>query len=47
MDVRKSGIMVDVKRELSKVRDFILVILLGSILVEAVTGIRLLGKWWQ
>ena len=47
MDERKRGIMVDVKRELSKVRDFILVILLGSILVEAVTGIHLLGKWWQ
>jgi len=47
MDVRKSGIMVDVKRELSKVRDFILVILLGSILIESLTGIHLLGKWWQ
>ena len=47
MDVRKSGIMVDVKRELAKVRDLILIILFGSILVESVTGIHLLGKWWQ
>jgi len=39
--------MVDVKRELSKARDIILIFLFGSILVEAVTGIHLLGKWWQ
>jgi hypothetical protein len=33
--------------KLAKVRDFILIVLFGSILVESVTGIHLLGKWWQ
>ena len=33
--------------KLAKVRDLILIVLFGSILVESVTGIHLLGKWWQ
>jgi len=47
MDVRKSRIMVDIKRELAKARDLILIFLFGSILIESLTGIHLLGKWWQ
>ena len=36
-----------ISEKLSKVRDLILIVLFGSILVESVTGIHLLGKWWQ
>ena len=37
----------NISEKLSKVRDLILIVLFGSILVESVTGIHLLGKWWQ
>ena len=47
MDVRKTGIMVDVKRELSKAKDLLIIFLLGSIVIEAITGIELLGAWWK
>ena len=45
----KSQIMTiqTISEKLSKVRDLILIVLFGSILVESVTGIHLLGKWWQ
>ena len=33
--------------KLAKARDLILIFLFGSILVESLTGIHLLGKWWQ
>jgi hypothetical protein len=36
-----------ISEKLSKVRDLILIVIFGSILVESVTGIHLLGKWWQ
>ena len=49
MDVRKGGIMVQIHHadKLAKARDIIIIFLFGSILVESVTGIHLLGKWWQ
>ena len=45
----KSQIMTiqTISEKLSKARDIILIVLFGSILVESVTGIHLLGKWWQ
>jgi hypothetical protein len=33
--------------KLAKVRDLIIIFLFGSILIESLTGIHLLGKWWQ
>ena len=33
--------------KLAKARDLILIFLFGSILIESITGINLLGKWWQ
>jgi len=39
--------MVDVKRELAKARDVIIIFLFGSILIETLTGIELLGSWWK
>jgi len=45
----KSQIMTiqTISEKLSKARDIILIVLFGSILVESLTGIHLLGKWWQ
>jgi len=49
MDVRKSGIMVQWSQhdKLQKARDLIIIFLFGSILIESLTGIHLLGTWWK
>jgi hypothetical protein len=49
MDVRKSGIMVMLYHadKLAKARDLIIIFLFGSILIESLTGVHLLGSWWQ
>ena len=49
MDVRRGGIMVQLYHvdKLAKARDLIIIFLFGSILIESLTGIHLLGKWWQ
>jgi len=49
MDVRKGGIMVQIYHvdKLAKARDLIIIFLFGSILIESLTGIHLLGSWWQ
>jgi len=33
--------------KLAKARDLVIIFLFGSIVIEAITGIELLGKWWQ
>jgi len=49
MDVRKRYNMVVWQHhdKLAKTRDLIIIFLFGSILVESLTGIHLLGSWWQ
>ena len=49
MDERKSGIMVMFSHadKLAKARDLIIIFLFGSILIESLTGVHLLGSWWQ
>jgi len=49
MDERKRGIMVMIHHadKLAKARDLIIIFLFGSILIESLTGIHLLGSWWQ
>ena len=49
MDERKRGIMVQWSQhdKLQKTRDLIIIFLFGSILVESLTGIHLLGTWWK
>jgi len=49
MDERKSGIMVMFNHadKLAKARDLIIIFLFGSILIESLTGVHLLGSWWQ
>ena len=49
MDVRKSNTMIQVHHaeRLAKARDLIIIFLFGSILIESLTGIHLLGSWWQ
>jgi len=33
--------------KLAKARDLVIIFLFGSILIETITGIELLGSWWQ
>jgi hypothetical protein len=33
--------------KLAKARDLIIIFLLGSILIESLTGVHLLGTWWK
>ena len=49
MDVRKNNTMIQVHHadKLAKARDLIIIFLFGSILIESLTGIHLLGSWWQ
>ena len=49
MDERKSGNMVMIHHadKLAKARDLIIIFLFGSILIESLTGIHLLGSWWK
>ena len=49
MDERKSGIMVQWSQhdKLQKARDLIIIFLFGSIVIETITGIELLGAWWK
>ena len=49
MDERKSGIMVMIHHadKLAKARDLVIIFLFGSIVIETITGIELLGSWWK
>jgi hypothetical protein len=49
MDERKSGIMVQLYHadKLAKARDLVIIFLFGSIVIETITGIELLGSWWK
>ncbi len=48
MDERKHHDMVVLQHhdKLAKCRDLIIIFLFGSILIESLTGVHLLGKWW-
>ena len=49
MDERKHHDMVMIHHadKLAKARDLIIIFLFGSILIESLTGVHLLGSWWQ
>ena len=49
MDERKKHNMVVLQHhdKLAKARDLIIIFLFGSILIESLTGIHLLGSWWK
>ena len=48
MDERKKHTMIVFGGDkLAKVRDIVIILLSGSILIEAITGIELLGSWWK
>ena len=48
MDERKKHNMIVFGGDkLAKVRDIVIILLSGSILIEAITGIELLGSWWK
>ena len=49
MDERKRHNMVVWQHhdKLAKARDLVIIFLFGSILLETISGIELLGAWWK
>ena len=49
MDERKHHDMVVWQHhdKLAKVRDLIIIFLFGSILIETIANVELLGSWWK
>ena len=49
MDVRKNQDMVVLQHhdKLAKARDLIIIFLFGSILIETIANVELLGSWWK